>query len=166
MRCLYLKKILTEDENSQIFKFFHLQLNQPVKGDWVSTCLEDLRKLRISESLQDIKTMSENNFKKLIKTRIKEIAFEYLLQKRGSKGQGIKYSSLEMSEYLLPHNVKMDIDEKRRIFSLKNGMLPIPHNFGKSNEKCICGMDIENMPHKYSCENLNERKPVLPFQKS
>ena len=71
MRCLYLKKILTEDENSQIFKFFHLQLNQPVKGDWVSTCLEDLRKLRISESLQDIKTMSENNFKKLIKTRIK-----------------------------------------------------------------------------------------------
>ena len=109
--------------------------------------------------------MSENNFKKLIKTRIKENAFEHLLQRRGSKGQGIKYSSLEMSEYLLPHNVKMDIDEKRRIFSIKNGMVPIPHNFGKSNEKCICGMVIENMPHIYSCEKLNERKPVLPFEK-
>ena len=70
-----------------------------------------------------------------------------------------------MSEYLLPHNVKMDIDEKRRIFSIKNGMVPIPYNFGKSNEKCICGMDIENMPHIYSCEKLNERKPVLPFEK-
>ena len=54
-------------------KKMHLQLNQSDKGDWISTSLEDLRKLRISESLQDIKTMSESNFKKLIKTRIKEI---------------------------------------------------------------------------------------------
>ena len=36
------------------------------------------------------------------------------------KGQGIKYSSLEMSEYLLPHNVIMDIDEeKKNIFNQK-----------------------------------------------
>ena len=89
-----------------------------------------------------------------------------MLQKRGLKGQGIKYSSLEMSEYLLPHNVIMDIDEKRRTFSIKNGMVPIPYNFGKSNEKCICGMVIENMPHIYSCEKLNERNQVLPFEKS
>jgi hypothetical protein len=84
-----LKKLLSEDENRQIFKFFHLQVNQPVKGDWVSTCLEDLRKLSISESFQDIKTMSENNFKTLIKTRIKEIAFEYLLKKEVQKVRGL-----------------------------------------------------------------------------
>ena len=28
-----------------------------------------------------------------------------------------------------------------------------------------CGMVIENMPHIYSCEKLNERKRVLPFEK-
>jgi hypothetical protein len=110
MRCLFLKQILQQDENSQVYKFFQLQLNQPVKGDWVSTCLEDLSQLKINKSLEEIKQISENKFKSLLKTRIKENAFEYLLKRRGSKGQGIHYSTLEMSEYLLPHNDKMNVN--------------------------------------------------------
>ena len=94
---LFLKQILQQDENSQVYKFFQLQLNQPVKGDWVSTCLEDLSQLKINKSLEEIKQISENKFKTLLKTRIKENAFEYLLKRRGSKGQGNHYSTLEMS---------------------------------------------------------------------
>ena len=143
MRCLFLKQILQQDENSQIYKFFQLQLNQPVKGDLVSTCLEDLSQQKIKESLEDIKQMSENKFKKLLKTRIKENAFEYLLKRRGSKGQGIHYSSLEMSEYLLPHNDKLNIDEKKRSIFIKKQDDSAPLYFGHSNEKCIC-VDNEN----------------------
>ena len=47
--------------------------------------------------------ITENKFKIMIKLRIKENALKYLLNRRGSKGQGMKYSMLEMSEYLLPN---------------------------------------------------------------
>ena len=127
------------------------------------TCMDDLKKLEIFATTEDLKNMTDIKFKKLIKSRIKENALKYLLKRRGSKGQGIEYSALEMSEYLLPHNDKLNLDDKRKMFSLKNGMVQIPSNFGKSEEKCFCG-DKENMPHIYSCEILNERQPGLPFE--
>ena len=126
--------------------------------------MEDLSLLKIYESLEDIKRMSENKFKNMLKTRVKENSLEYLLKRRGSKGQGIQYSTLEMSEYLLPHNVKLNIDEKRRMFSIKNRMIQLPCNFGNPNEKCICGAE-ENMPHLYSCQYLNENKQIISFDK-
>ena len=52
-----------------------------------------------------------------------------------------------MAEYLLPFNDKMSIDEKQRMFSLKNRMVDIPDNFGKV-EKCACGQK-ENMSHLF-----------------
>ena len=164
MRCLFLKQILNQDENSQVVRFFYLQLNQPVRNDWVSTCMEDLKKLEIFLAIDDLKNMNDVKFKKLVKSRIKENAFKYLLKRRGSKGQGIEYSGLEMSEYLLPHNDKVNLDDKQKMFSLKNGMVQIPSNFGKPEEKCFCG-ERENMPHIYSCQMLNEKQPEIPFEK-
>ena len=163
MRCLFLKQILKQDEQSQVYKFFQLQLNEPVKGDWVSTCLGDLKQFKIFETLDEIKIMSENKFSGLLKTGIKENALEYLLLRQGSKGQGINYSRLEMSEYLLPYNTKLDIAEKRKLFELKNRMTQIPSNFGNKNEKCLCGAE-ENMSHIYSCHQLNEKKESISFE--
>ena len=108
--------------------------------------------------------MSEAKFKNLLKTRMKENALEYLLKRRGSKGQGIQYSKLEMAEYLLPQNIKLNIDEKRRMFSLKTRMVPLPCNFGNPHEKCICGVE-ENMLHVYLCKYLNESEPIITFDK-
>ena len=44
MRLMYLKNILEQNEESQIRKFFMLQMDEPVKGDWASKCLTDLKK--------------------------------------------------------------------------------------------------------------------------
>ena len=157
MHCLFLKYILKQDEQSQILKFFKLQLNNPVKGDWVSTCIKDLQELEISESFEDIKNMKQNKYKNLIKSRIEKNALSYLKSKRGSKGQEIEYKSLEMSEYLLPINSILNIEEKRKMFAIRNRMFGIPSNFGNKDEKCVCG-SLETMPHIYDCETLNDRK--------
>ena len=106
--------------------------------------------------------MTEIKFKMMIKKRIKENALKYLLNRRGSKGQGMKYSMLEMSEYLLPYNTKLNIEEKRRLFAMKNRMTLIPSNYGNSKEKCPCGTK-ENMLHIYTCEYLNEDKPKILY---
>ena len=113
MRCTFLKQILKQGKNSQIYRFFKLQLKNPVKGDWVSTCLTDLIELEIKETLEEIKSMLAYKFKNLVKSKIEIKALEYRLTKRGSKGQEIEYTRLEMSEYLLPFNSKLNIEETR-----------------------------------------------------
>ena len=47
IRLLFLKNILNQSEESMIFKFFKLQLENPVKGDWAEMCGDNLRDLKI-----------------------------------------------------------------------------------------------------------------------
>ena len=81
LRLLYLKYILTENEESLIRRFFDLQLKMPTKGDWASCCLKDLQELGISCSLKEIEIMPYKEFKKLLKMKIKEKALIYLRNK-------------------------------------------------------------------------------------
>ena len=41
-RLLYLKYILHENPDSLLYKFMKLQLENPTRGDWVSSCVKDL----------------------------------------------------------------------------------------------------------------------------
>ena len=54
-----------------------------------------------------------------LKSKIEIKALEYLQRKRGSKGKEIKYTKLEMSEYLLPFNAKLNIEKKRPVWNKK-----------------------------------------------
>ena len=166
MRLLYLKYILHEEDESLLSKFFWLQIESPTKGDWASTCLDDLRKLRITDKLKDIKLMSKNQFTKMLKERVKENAFKYLVSRQGSKGKENIYSDLCMAEYLLP-TTTLTISEKQKMFAVKNRMVQIPANFPKPNieNKCYCGKK-EDMKHIYTCEIINNGKyPNLEYEK-
>ena len=110
-----------------------------------------------SETLNEIKQMPRIKFKNLIKIRIERNALEYLQNKRRSKGKEIEFTLLAMSEYLLPYNSIMSIEEKREMFAIRNRMTNIPINFGKKEEKCICETS-ETMSHIYSCESINQTK--------
>ena len=68
MRLLYLKYILEENEESLLRKFLQLQIEEPTKGDWASTCFRDLEELKISESLEKIKNMLKSRFTKMLKS--------------------------------------------------------------------------------------------------
>ena len=135
LRLLYFKYILEQSEDSLLSKFFHLQLNEPTKGDWVSKCLQDLDELKILETLDEIRKMTHTSFLSLIKSKLKENALKYLLEKRKSKGKEIIYSHLEMAEYLLPTNEKLTVEEKRNLFGIRNRMVEISSNFSKSEVK-------------------------------
>ena len=97
MRLLYLKYILEEDESSLLSKFFKLQLEFPTKGDWASTCKNDLKELEIQESLEEIRLMTKIQFTKILKKKVKENAFKYLISKKGSKGKDNNEIELCMS---------------------------------------------------------------------
>ena len=69
MRCLYLKYILSQEEGSMLKKVFKLQLNHSTRGDWAHTCITDLKELRIFETLDEIKVMSEHRYATLLNNR-------------------------------------------------------------------------------------------------
>ena len=152
-RLLYLKYILEQPEDSLIKKFFNLQISEPTRGDWASTCQEDLTSLKITLSHKEIQKMTKYRFTSLIKERIKENALNYLKDKQKKKGSKMKYKNLEMAEYLQP-NCEIDNREKEKLFEIRNEMTNIPSNHGEENE-CICGK-IETMVHIYNCEYWNE----------
>ena len=90
-------------------------------------------------SLEDIKLMSEQKFKNLlkskVKSKVKENAFRYLKEKQRSKGKENNHEDLSMSEYLLPTNNKLTITEKQTMFSVKNRMVRIHANLPEY--KCV-----------------------------
>ena len=99
LRCLYLKYILHEDDESLLKKVFNLQLKEKARGDWVFTVLEDLKELKITESLDEIKKMSYEKYRNILKIRITENALLYLIKKQRSKGKEIIYQDIQMAEY-------------------------------------------------------------------
>ena len=138
LRMLFLKSILDENEESLVFKFFKLQLQKPMKGDWVSTCKNDLEEMKIGLKFEEIRKMSKENFSKIIKSKISDQAFNYLLNKRGSKGQEIIYNRLEMAEYLMPSNNMINIEDKQNIFAIRNRMVDIGNNLEETkNVLCV-----------------------------
>ena len=165
MRLLYLKYIMEQSDESLLKKFLNLQLKNPTRGDWASTCMKNIQELEITLSLEDIETMTKYKFSKMLKTKIHENALKYLEKRRGEKGEEIVYECLEMSEYLQPTN-KLDIIGKQELFEVRNRMTQIPDNFPKSKEenKCFCG-EKENMIHIYNCDILNENlKPNVKYE--
>ena len=97
IRLLFLQYILQENAESQIYKFLKLQFQNPTKGDWASSCEQDLKDLEIQLSVEEIKSLPKTQFCKMLKKSIQVKALQYLLSKQRSKGQEIKYSELKMA---------------------------------------------------------------------
>ena len=167
MRCLYLKYVLHQDDNTLLKRFFDLQLEHSSKGDWVNTCLADLQELNIKESFDEIRKMGQNEFSNMLKMKIKKNALQYLIQKQRSKGTEITYSDIEMADYLKPFNSKLSIEQKQKLFAIRNRMVEISENFpGKEiSSICHCGT-TETMSHIYYCEKWNNGiQPSLKYEK-
>ena len=56
----FLYYILTEDKDSMIFKFFESQRKNRTSNDWVTTVLEDMKKLDLNMSFEKIVNMKKS----------------------------------------------------------------------------------------------------------
>ena len=104
MRLLFLKYILEQPLESIIYRMLKLQLENPTRGDWASSCFKDLENINLKLTLEQIKSMKKEKYKSILKEKVSEAALKYLINKQGKKGREIRYPFLEMSEYLLPFN--------------------------------------------------------------
>ena len=100
-----------------------LQHEEIAKGDWASTCVTDIKELNVSQSFEEIKGMSQYQFSKILKETTKENALKYFTGKQKSKGSEIRYSNIEMAEYLLTINTELTITQKQKLFFVRNRMI-------------------------------------------
>ena len=89
---MFLKDILDDNEESMIHKFLMLQHEQPTKGDWVSTCKENLKQLELPESFDIITSITRNKFLNMLNEKIRTVALKYLINKPGLKGSELEHS--------------------------------------------------------------------------
>ena len=165
LRLLFLKYILSQHEESIIYKFFKLQEKYMIKGNWVSMCYESLNELNIQYSFDKIKSISLNTFKSLLKQQISISALKYLLKIRKSKGQEIEYNNLQMSDYLKPNKVIKSIDDKKFLFSLRNKTNFIINSHNTNKILCLCKQEITKLTHVYECLALNVSKIEVTYDR-
>ena len=76
--------------------------------------------------------MKENEYRNLIRKKCIELAYKYLMNKRGSKGKEINYDKMKMAQYLLPNN-QLEVKEQQIFFEIRNKMTNITNNFVRKN---------------------------------
>ena len=165
---MYLHYLLQQDKNSMLYKFFDTQQRNSRKGDWVSDVLNIISANNINLSFEQIKLMRKKDFKKLIRSKIRQSAFQHLLdiQTNKNKGSDINYGhKLETQAYLLPNNT-FTVSEQQTLFSYRCRMNMLKYNYPGMDlyELCICGQLLEN-EHLYNCVSLSKSEHFLPYDK-
>ena len=81
-RLMYWWHLVKQDKNKLISKFYTAQKNIPVKGDRTLQVEKDKVELNINLNDEDLLKMSKRKFKKFVKQKIYQKAFEKLLEKK------------------------------------------------------------------------------------
>ena len=87
--------------------------------------------------------MTKCKFSRLLQSKVNMSDFKYLTGKKGIYREGYCIFQHQMSEYLLPTNDILTIDEKRRLFAIKNKITNLPMGKSKSVTICFCGQRHE-----------------------
>ena len=76
MRLLYIKYILHQPEESNIYRMLILQLEKPTRGDWASSCMKGLENVNLKLTLNEIKSMKKKEHAKILKQKKRKGIFE------------------------------------------------------------------------------------------
>ena len=87
----FFKYILTQKKESLIFRFFQVQCQYPTKGNWISNIKNIMNSIDLNLTFEDISKTKNIAFKKLVDSKVKKVAVQYLKSKIKSKGKEIQY---------------------------------------------------------------------------
>ena len=118
-RLMYLHSILQKDEGELVKNVYNAQKDDVSPGDFCELVEED--KIQIGLNMTDIEIsgINKQQFKKIVKTKIRQAAFEFLknLQKNHSKMSGINYEAFEMRSYM--NSPLFNCDSRKLLLALR-----------------------------------------------
>ena len=163
-RLMYLQYLLQEDENSLLNKFFIAQLENPVQGDWTNQVKKDINEVALDTSMEEIKMMSKETFKEIVKASISKAAFIYLTDEKEklSKIMNVSHNDVNLQPYFNP--MSMDVDEAKFLFLLRSRMVEVKTNFRNkySDVLCpVCKLSDDTQQHLFECSELLKNMNIL-----
>ena len=111
----------------------------------------DLHDFEIERNLENLKLMSKDTYKKLIKRKAHDYAFNLLCRSKETykKLNGLNYYEFKIQNYLLSKDYSLE--EKTLIFKYRTRMLNLGENFRAGREYVVCPLCKQ---HKDSQNNL------------
>ena len=143
-----------QNECELISKVFVSQLRRPGRKDWAGLVQNDMNEVGIHLSHDQIKGMKKEAFKALVKKKVTECGFKYLLNIKmsHSKVKNIEYSKFEMAPYL--YDKRFSIYEKTTLVKLRSSMSDCLGNFKSRvvSTSCPCDLStLQTQEHLLTC---------------
>ena len=117
-----------------------------------------------------LKQCQNRPIKKLIRQKIQEKAYEYLITKRNNrngKGMALSYQGLEIQNYLFSDNIEITNTERKYIFQFRTQMsFGIKCHFRNMHANTICdGCQIEQSTtsHTLICNALMGGNEIVTY---
>ena len=163
---MYLHHILRREKSELIHRFYDAQKLKPSKNDWVLKIEEDKNELGITMDDMEIKKMSKYKFKRILKEKLKEKSYKFLMNKKEthSKTENLIYEKLELQNYLKSDS-KLSNEEKQSLFKYRTTrMVDLKINLRNRYDdlKCRLGCDSdESQIHLFQCDVLLNKCEAL-----
>ena len=156
-RIMYLQVILKREETEQIKKLYKAQKESKTKGDFADFVEQDMHKLEVKETEEEIKNMTKSALKKIIKEKVKVAALKYLTKNKTSKTEKLTHKKLEMQQYL--RNPIFGEDESRLLLALRTRTVrgirtDFPGMFPSRECPLLGCREEDTLPHLLTCTVL------------
>ena len=114
--------------------------------------------------IKHLKDINKETFKKEVRKKITQAAFQYLLDKtkRHSKMMSLKYDKLSMQNYLKSKNISKF--QAQKLFKFRTYMEDFRENFRNGNENLVCRSclnvdQLDSQSHFLNCSTINFEIP-------
>ena len=159
---IYLQTILRRPKGELIRKIYEAMKEDPLPGDWCTLIVSDFEKLnlRISDNLIEI--MNEEDYKDLIKNKVREEAFKEFkdMQAGHEKGNELYHEDLKHPQSYMLTN-KLNNSQVSLLFNMRvqcvRGIKDNFHRQYNNNLKCdLCKNETDNQSHILKCHVLKQ----------
>ena len=155
-RILFYYTIMKRNYDELTKKVVNAQKFAKLKGDFYTQVVGDMDKLNVSED--DVVNSNKNDFKELIKMKIKNEAFNMLIEKAKthSKVRSDLYMNMEGSSYFFDSRFHPGLSNT--LFMLRTRMYNVKNNFRNNyigDMLCpLCTNEPDTQDHLFECEML------------
>ena len=153
-RVKYLHYLVNLKEDEMLFNVFSTQWKYPARDDWTIQVQNDMKKLNINMNWEEMKMMSTQSFKRLVKIKTKEVTLDYLLtiKEKHKKMENLKYTELKMQKYLKDKDIP--VHEARNLYKYRTRSAHFKENLKGSylSTACpLCFVQLDTQEHSFQC---------------
>ena len=159
-RIMYLQTILKRSNDELTKKIYDAQKEDPTEGDFHELVSKDIQMIDLKMDEEEIKSTTKAALRHIVKKKVKEAAFKYLMEQRGSKMRDITYDKLETQTYM--NSPDFTQDQISLLLSLRTRTVKgIRMDFGNmfGQKGCAlpgCTAPADTLAHVLRCEILKD----------